>query len=879
MNVGFRVPHPRAARVGYWDGVPHPRAARVGYRDRVPHPREARVGYRDRVPHPRAARVGCRLRKQTTVLLQPATAFLRDLRATSASFAFFFLFLLTACQHPTIAQPPITTITIGPETLHTQVKRLGINLSGQSFYDSGQMLRNLTFRNPGFEGETWQSILRCKSASATTCTDANQYAVWPAHFLDGARYEWISGPARGASGTVRAGTASHPPDGVTLTLDGSGNPAPNDFLVVRVDKPGNADAGWWTNLQSGATLGTETVDLSPNTPGKQALRVEASGPGQTAAIHSYFDSFNGKSFLQLRGHFTLTFRAKLLNSKLTTHNSQLVTLERLDTSHGRHVFFSKSIPLTPTWHDYTFDIAANEDGSAVGTLDLAFTFSQTAALLDDVALTAVAAPGNPTAFRNEVVQTLRDLHPGVLRYMDNGANFGSSLDDLLAPPLARRRTGASTQSTLQEDICIGLHEFLTLAKAVDAEPWFAMPPGLSPAEAANLIQYLSGAPDTPYGKIRASLGQPKPWTEVFPTIHLEFGNEQWNFGSFAGSTINDPTAYGQRAAQIFAAMRGAPGFNSSRFDLILGSWATNPWWTGQEIASSSGFNSVAVAPYLFNDFEDASSTESIFGPMLAEPETIDSLPTGYMSQQAKMMGAPPSAAASSPLRVGGTTPNLSVYEVNLGALTGSASITQSDLDRTIPSLGAGLAVADHMLLMLRDLGVTTQCLFALPEYVNNFTAPGPKRTIPLWGAVVDMGGPTNLRRPQFLAEQLANQAILPTMLATHITGPNPTWNQPESPNGKIRLPNAHLIQTFAFADGPRHTLILLNLSRTDTLPVTFAGTIKPSRSVEQTILTSSKITDTDESSSVVTPAHHHLTAFDPAVPYTLPPFSMTVLSW
>ena len=77
---------------------------------------------------------------------------------------------LTACTPPVaaheLAKPPaITTITLGPEILPQQVKRLGINLSGQSFYDSGQMLRNLVFRNPGFEGETWQSILRCKSVT------------------------------------------------------------------------------------------------------------------------------------------------------------------------------------------------------------------------------------------------------------------------------------------------------------------------------------------------------------------------------------------------------------------------------------------------------------------------------------------------------------------------------------------------------------------------------------------------------------------------------------------------------------------------------------------------------------------------------------------
>jgi hypothetical protein len=784
--------------------------------------------------------------------------------------------LLAACQSP---QPVITTITIGPEVLHTHVKRFGINLSGQSFYDSGQMLRNLTFRNPGFEGETWQSILHCKTVTPTTCTDENQYAVWPANFLAGAHYELISGPSRGSSGTVVSSSVATADRGVTLTLVNPPKPpTTGDFLLVRIEKPGKADAGWWTSLQSGASLSTEFHDLSPNTPGKQALRIDASAPGSLAAISSYFDSFNGRSFLQLHAQLTLGFRAKSLNS-----NSAIqVDLQRLDTSHGRQIFFSKSVPLSNNWRDYTFTFPADDIPGAVGTVGLTFTVANASILLDDVALTTPAAPDNPTAFRNEVVQTLRDLRPGVLRYMDNGTNFGSSLDNLLAPPFARQRTGASTQSILQEDISIGLNEFLQLAKAASAEPWYSMPPGTSPAEAAALVQFLSGPASSHYGAIRAALGQPRPWTEVFPTIHLELGNEQWNHQSFAGSTINDPTAYGQRAAQVFSAIRSAPGFNAARFDLILGSWASVPWWTQQEIASSSAFDSVAVAPYLFNNFDDASSTESIFGPMLAQPEAIDSRPTGYMAQQARALAAgcePQARGQQASPSSHSCTPRLAVYEVNIAFLPGSAQLPQADLDRTVPSLGAGLAVADHMLLMLRDLGVTTQCLFALPEYENNFSAPGAHRMIPLWGAVVDMGGPTNLRRPQFLAEQLINQALLPNELATQTTGPANTWNQTESPNDTIKLAGAHLLQTFAFADGSHHTLILLNLSRTDYIPVTFSGGVKPSRPLEETVLTASKVTDSNESTSTIAPIHKHLPNFDPAASHPLPPFSITILDW
>ena len=216
--------------------------------------------------------------------------------------------------------------------------------------------------------------------------------------------------------------------------------------------------------------------------------------------------------------------------------------------------------------------------------------------------------------------------------------------------------------------------------------------------------------------------------------------------------------------------------------------------------------------------------------------------------------------------------------MNLGSLSGSAS--QSALNLTLPSLGAGLAVADHMLLMLRDLGVTTQAFFALPEYVNDFASTsGPAKKMPLWGAVVDMGGATDLRRPQFLTLQMANQAILPQMIATHISGQNPTWNQPESRNDKIRLEDAHLLQTFAFADGPRRSLILFNLSRTAALPVSFSGPNSPAGIVHETSLTSANITDSNESRFLVTPHTTTLPHFSSAASYRLPPHSMTVLTW
>jgi hypothetical protein len=170
-----------------------------------------------------------------------------------------------------------------------------------------------------------------------------------------------------------------------------------------------------------------------------------------------------------------------------------------------------------------------------------------------------------------------------------------------------------------------------------------------------------------------------------------------------------------------------------------------------ETSNSSNYDSISVAPYIFDTLNDTSSNEAIFGPMFAQPEMMDSVPSGYMYQQ--------SQAAKS---VG---KNLVVYEENIGTLSGTAS--QNVVNAVIPSVAGGIAMADHMLLMMRDLGVKTQNVWSLPGISNQFTnTNGGSEISPLFGTVIDMGGQTNLRRPVFLAEQLTNTAILPNMLAT-----------------------------------------------------------------------------------------------------------------
>ncbi|HEY0795129.1 MAG TPA: hypothetical protein VGD64_05040 [Acidisarcina sp.] len=759
------------------------------------------------------------------------------------------------------AQAP-TTINIGSGVSLASAKKLGINLGGEDYWDSRQLTRNIIFQNPGFEGETWQSMIHCAAVTATTCTDATTSSAWPVNFLQGATAEFITGAATGLIVPVTSSTVSSGSNGVGLVFATSpAGMAVGDYIVVRKTIPGNGQAGWSGGVSGGASVATEFNDISPNSPGLQALQINASGANQQASVVSYADSLGlGHSFVQLHGPYTVSFRAKGIGGA----NQVTVSFARVVTNQPTIKYFQQTVTLTNTWQDYSYTFQGTDTG-AVGTLSLTFNVNKSSILLDDVDLSAQPTPGNPTAFRNEVVSTLQALNPGIIRYMDSGTDFGSSLDNMLAPQFARVRAGWSSGNTVANDVPIGLHDFLVLCQTVGAEPWYTFQTGTSTQEMANLMDYLGGDPvTTVYGAKRAALGQTAPWTSVFKTIHLEYGNEVWDT-IFRGALMTDPTSYGKRAGTLFGIAKASPSYSASSFDLVLDGWAISTYWNKSVLAASSNYDSIDVAPYLFNTFNDAATVERVFGPMFAQPESLDSIPTATLQLQRAV-----AAAANPPAK-------MNVYESNLSTLAGSAS--QTAINQTVPSVGAGLIATEHMLLMMRDLGINDQTLFQLGGLSAGFSpwASGAGTNTPLWGTVIDMGGNTNRVRPSYMALQLANSAILPSMLATSQSGTNPTWNQPKSTNDNISLAAAHYIQSFAYTDGTTNNVILFNLHRTQALPVNFAGWNAPTGHLTVTTLTSRNITDNNETSAVVAPVTSSQTLLAGAT-MMLPPYSMTVIN-
>jgi hypothetical protein len=742
-----------------------------------------------------------------------------------------------------------TTVEITPQSLESSGKRFGINLGDQTFYGSGQLLKNLVFRNPGFEGLEYRSIIKCSNARGHTCDDANSHASWAASFWQDATYTFQTGANRGKTGALVAFTTGP----ARYTFSSGLYPNSGDYFLLDKYFPGDPTAGWWTSAQGGASFAAEFHDLSPHSQGKQALRIDASQPGASANLTSYFDTYAdghpkespARSFLRMHGAYEIRFRAKPIAGAAELN----ITMDRS----GSPSFLNKRIALNPGWQDYVVPFRAEDDAANTHALELQFTIAHASVLLDDVSLTSTGDDArNTTAFRDDVVKALEEFHPGILRLMASSTQLGSSIPNLLAAPMARVRSGYSAWNQKQEDIPIGIPEFLALCARIGAEPWIVLPTATTPADAQTLITYFT----------RASATGQKPWTEQFPRIHLELGNETWNSG-FAGETMEDSAAYGQHADDVFRALRATPGFQASRFDLVVGGQAEWPQRNQSILAAAgSSYDSLAIAPYIVRTLNDppgngTPGNDTLFGPVMAEPELTDR--SGVVRESSQFA------------RTAGHPAALAVYEVNLHTTGGNAA--QSTLDRVTPSLAGGLSVASHMLQMRRDDAVHDQMLFCLPQF--SYQRDDGKYIL-LWGSTVDMG-PTQRRRPDFLFLALANQVADGTLLKTIQTGDDPTWLARDSAGstaGSVRV-----VQSFAFDLRTSHerALLVLNLGPKPQKVRVADGTLAARQVKMQTL---AGVPDADnENSEQVRVSRESLAAGRSPFEIVVPSYGMTLLRW
>ncbi len=128
---------------------------------------------------------------------------------------------------------------------------------------------------------------------------------------------------------------------------------------------------------------------------------------------------------------------------------------------------------------------------------------------------------NLDGWRPDVVQAIRELKPGIIRFGGSSLIFYQWQNGI--GPRDRRAPFENRPWGNREENDVGLHEFLRFCELVDAEPLICLNSNSTTVQQVlEEIEYCNGPADSRFGAIRAAMGHPEP----FNVRYWQIGNEQ-----------------------------------------------------------------------------------------------------------------------------------------------------------------------------------------------------------------------------------------------------------------------------------------------------------------------------------------------------------------
>ena len=203
-------------------------------------------------------------------------------------------------------------------------------------------------------------------------------------------------------------------------------------------------------------------------------------------------------------------------------------------------------------------------------------------------------------------------------------------------------------------------------------------------------------------------------------------------------------------------------------------------------------------------------------------------------------------------------------------------------NRIVASLGGGLNVANSMLQMLKEGGARTQALFSLVQHSYNAHNIGAVR---LWGTALCLRKGHERYRPTFLACATANKVLGGDLLETLHSDSEPTFDATgvfSRRRGKESLTGLPCLFSYAFADGERQGMIMVNLDTAKTHAVRLVvpgSTPGPARTwlLAADAITANK--EFEQAEPQVRVVEGRLTDFPPPRGIDLPPHSLMAVAW
>ncbi|MGD0893004.1 MAG: chitobiase/beta-hexosaminidase C-terminal domain-containing protein, partial [Terracidiphilus sp.] len=795
--------------------------------------------------------------------------------------------------------------------LRSKTNRIGLNIGSINNRDNGQILKNLIgSTNPGLEPLQDQQILVLERAGTTTkftLPDARNNV--PANYWAGGTFSVVESQSsqgeHGCSGTIESNTGVNdsrsPATGkspvITISAPCDAPFRAGDMIILSKTAYPTPESSWesaglggiWGSVSGGGRLLSDTSDLCA-TCGTQALNLDTTPRGSSASASWHFDSDPGKIFVLMNGTYELTFWAKAAGGSPTL----VASASRL--TDGGFNCGSYSPKLTSTWTQYTFTCTAAETpATAPGTAQVSLKTMGGSVYLDNVSFARTSPSiNNPTVLRDEVIETLQryfgdadGASKGTFRY--SLGQDGQSMTNWTEPDYAELPTAAGAASFVGPDgggsMRLSLEDYLVICQFLGVDPYLEVPATFSVTDSANLIEFLAGPTGTTYGLRRAALGQDSPWSEVFEKIHLSFCDECWN-PDFAGKNLPlRATAltsqlyldYGERARDIFAAMRADSSYSANSFDLVMGArTAVNSSMDAAiQIAHP---DSIEIDGHFYSTANRSTPDSALWKSAMVEPYakvTNPSDPDNFSGsildyQSQKSCGASGTADC-----------NVQIGQWSQETLNGS--IDELHLDSITARAGEGVVMALQPLLNLQYYGISPQMMLSLTQH----QAASATGLTTLNGGAVDMGGATNNVRPAFLAMSLVNQSIIGPMYSCSITN-NLTHDFAGSANGIYSIPatkGVPYLYAFCFENGTRRSLVLINTDLVKTHTLNFRGNNLPAGSVIQRQYAPASLDDMNESpagqnsdNTAATVSVETSTLSSPGS-ITLPPHSVTALDY
>ena len=772
------------------------------------------------------------------------------------------------------AEPTVVKITDTP--IRKDLKRIGLNLGGDSYY-SGSILLKERIVNGGFEGIEYRTLRRMFGKNGDSFYASKKYYESWAPVLEGADYIIINGPDKGKKGKIlkvsrekwnKKGHDRYQGKEVSRfkVSNPSQSPANKDFVII-TDKTsdigyiGQHGGPYWVFTAGNGQIVTEKGDNPPVSTGRHVAVFDA-GNGRVELSAPCLD----KKWVNPDGRWNLEFWAK-------GKGDLAVAFDGWALKKPRGGILRKEVPLSVKWkkHKITFDVKDYPNA----TFALHFELSSGKCKIDEISLIR-EGDKNQTPFRDPVIKTLKKFKPGSLRLLQMGGgsmdNFFRSSNSRMAYSAARNVNpitknywpGHPKANSRASIYSYGLNEFLQLCKEVKADPWICIPGLIYKKEMDDLMEYLSGPSNTKYGKLRADQGQKTPWTDVFANINIEFGNEAWNYSSaYKGRGFNGPEYW----HDLIAAGKKSKYYNPKiKFQIA-----------GQAVASSknrdiakdkTNADGFAVAPYVLHAMskeQENMADEEIWSWVFGYP--FYHAEKGYMAQNYKKVTEKYGM-------------ELSIYEVNHHLTGGDAS--EKARNRIVTSIGGALNIANWLMMMIEKQNVRVQNLFGFIQYrYRNHL----KQSVKLWGTCLNMEEGKERYRPTFLVTMLLNKVLGGELVKIDTSGANPAWTckanyeRKKNPNKPFDVPYIH---SYATKNGKTRGLILFNLHRTEALPVKidFPGKVKPGN-VKIWKLNADKI-DADnepEHEPQVKVTEKSLPTLKSGGKLNLKPFSLTVMKW